>query len=46
MTKIMVYDFDEGKLEEIAEANDTTVAEVVTMLMDYVYEMKREYGLK
>lgn len=46
MTKLMAYDYDAEKIEEIAEANDTTEAEIITMLMDYVYEMKREYGLK
>ena len=45
MTKIMSYEYEANKLEEIAEANDTTVAEVISMLMDYVDEMKKDYQL-
>ena len=45
MTKIMSYDYEANKLEEIAEVNDITVAEVISMLMDYVDEMKKDYNL-
>lgn len=46
MTNITVYDIEAEDLEKIADANDTNVAEIINMLMDYVEDMKREYGLK
>ena len=46
MTNITVYDIESNELEKIAEANDTTIAEVVEMLMDYAEEMKKDHGLK
>lgn len=46
MTNITVYDIEAKELERIADANDTTIAEVVEMLMDYVEEMKKDNGLK
>ena len=46
MTNITVYDIEANELEKIAEANDTTIAEVVEMLMDYAEEMKKYHGLK
>ena len=45
MTNITVYDIEAEQLHEIADANDTTVAEIVEMLMDYTEEMKRDNGL-
>ena len=45
MTKILVYDVDAEALEKIADANDTTVAEVVEMLMEYAEEMKKNNNL-
>ena len=45
MTKILVYDIEEEELEKIADANDTTVAEIVEMLMEYVEEIKKEHDL-
>ena len=45
MTKILVYDIEASELEKIADANDTTIAEVVEMLMEYVEEMKRNNKL-
>lgn len=45
MTSIMVYDIEANELEKIADANDTTIAEVVEMLMGYVEEMKKDNGL-
>jgi hypothetical protein len=45
MTKITVYDIEAEALEKIADANDTTVAEVVEMLMEYAEEMKKNNGL-
>lgn len=46
MTKITVYDIEAEELEKIADVNDTTVAEVIEMLMDYVEEMKKDNELK
>ena len=45
MQKILVYDIEAEALEKIADANDTTVAEVVEMLMEYVEEMKKNNNL-
>lgn len=45
MKKIMVYDIVAERLELIAEENDTTIAEIVELLMDYVDEMKDDNGL-
>ena len=45
MTNILVYDIEANELEKIADANDTTVAEVVEMLMEYVEEMKKNNNL-
>ena len=45
MTKITVYDIEAEELEKIADVNDTTVAEVVSMLMEYAEEMKKNYGM-
>ena len=45
MTKILVYDVEAEELEKIADANDTTVAEVVEMLMEYVEEMRKNNDL-
>ena len=46
MTKITVYDIEAEELEKIADVNDTTVAEVVDMLMEYAEEMKENNNLK
>lgn len=46
MTTIKVYDIEAEELEKIADANDTTIAEVVEMLMEYADEMKRDNGLR
>lgn len=46
MMNITVYDIEAEQLEKIADANDTTVAEIVEMLMDYAEEMKKDNGLR
>jgi hypothetical protein len=46
MMNITVYDIEAEKLEKIADANDTTVAEVIEMLMDYAEEMKKDNDLR
>lgn len=46
MTKITVYDIEAEELEKIADANDTNVAEVVEALMNYIDEVKKDYGWK
>ncbi len=45
MQNILVYDVEAEALEKIADANDTTVAEVVEMLMEYAEEMKKNNNL-
>lgn len=45
MQNILVYDIEAEALEKIADANDTTVAEVVEMLMEYAEEMKKNNNL-
>lgn len=46
MTKILVYDVEAEELEKIADANDTSVADVVEMLMAYAEEMRKDNNLK
>ena len=46
MKKILVYDVEADELEKIADTNDTSVAEVVEMLMAYAEEMKKYNNLK
>ena len=41
MTKILVYDVEAEELEKIADANDTSIAEVVEALLEYAAEMKK-----
>jgi hypothetical protein len=45
MKQIQVYDIEAEELEKIADVNDTSVAEVVYMLMEYAEEMKKNNGL-
>ena len=45
MTKINVYDIEANELEKIADANDTSVAEIVEMLMEYAEQMKKDHNL-
>jgi hypothetical protein len=45
MQNILVYDIEANELEKIADANSTTVAEVVEMLMEYAEKMKRDNKL-
>ena len=46
MTTITVYDIEAEELEKIADVNDTTIAEVVEMLMAYAEDMKKSNGLQ
>lgn len=46
MTKITVYDIEAEELDKIADVNDTTVAEIVELLMEYAEEMKKANNLK
>lgn len=46
MKQITVYDIEADELEKIADVNDTSIAEVIEMLMDYVEEMKKDNGLR
>ena len=46
MTQIFVYDVSAEVLENMAEANDTTVAELVEMFLDFTEEVKENNGLE
>ena len=46
MRKIEVYDIEAEELEKIADVNDTTVAEIVEMLMAYAEDMRKDNGLQ
>lgn len=46
MTNITVYDMEAEMLEKIADVNNTTVAEIVEMLMGYAEVMKVDNELK
>ena len=39
MTNITIYDTDAKRLEEVAERHNTTVAEVVEALMDFINDV-------
>lgn len=41
-----MYDIEAKELEKIADDNDTNVAEVVEMLMEYAEDMKQANGLR
>ena len=45
MTNIAVYDVEAEQLHKIADANGTSIAEIVEMLMDYAEDMKKDNGL-
>ncbi len=45
MTNIKIYDTDAEALEKIADANDTTVAEIIELLMDYASDMIKDNKL-
>lgn len=40
MKNILVYDIDAEELDRIADTNNTTIAEIVCMLVDYAEEMR------
>jgi hypothetical protein len=46
MKTISVYDIEAEKLEEFADRNDTTIAEVIEALMDYIDEVKFDNNWK
>lgn len=46
MKYITVYDVEADELEKLAEDNDTTIAEIVEMLMEYKDDMKTGFNLK
>lgn len=46
MMYITVYDTEAEELEKLAEDNDTTIAEIVEMLMEYKDDMKAGFNLK
>ncbi len=44
MTNITVYDIEAEIIERVAEDNDTTQAEVIEALMDYLEDVKKDNG--
>ena len=46
MKEIRVYDIEAERLEELAEKNDMTIAELVEMFMEYEEEMLSDHDLK
>lgn len=46
MTNVTVYDCNARDLEQVADKNDISVAEVLDMLMEYLVEMKEDNGLE
>ena len=46
MTRLMAYDIEAREIEKICDDNDTTEAEVIEALMEYVEEVKKEQGWK
>ena len=44
MTNVNVYDIEAELLNKVADANDTTVAEIVEALCEYMEEVKQENG--
>lgn len=46
MKDITVYDVEAKELEKLAEDNDTTIAEIMIMLMEYKDDMKAGFDLK
>ena len=45
MQRITVYNIEAEAIENIADINDMTAAEVVELLMEYAEEMKRDNNL-
>ena len=45
MTTITVYDIEANELEKIADVNNTSVAEIIEMLMEYAEQMKNDHNL-
>lgn len=45
MTNISIYDVTAKQIEDIAEKNDTTAAEIIeTLVLDYIDEAKEDNG--
>lgn len=45
MTTINIYDIDAENLYKTADANDTTIAEIIWLLMDYMDDLRKDNGL-
>lgn len=45
MTTIDIYDIDAEELYKTADANDTTIAEIIWLLMDYMDDLRKDNGL-
>lgn len=46
MKNILVYDYEAEKLEQVADDNKMSVAELMEMLVEFIDDCKEEYGLK
>lgn len=44
MKAISVYDIEEEKLNKVADDNDTTIAEIIEQLCEYLPEVKEFNG--
>ena len=45
MVNLQVDNLDGWRIEDVAERNKMTVAEVISLLVEFIDEMKKEYGL-
>ena len=45
MTTINIYDNDAENLYKTADANDTTIAEIIWLLIDYIDDLRKDNGL-
>ena len=44
MTRISAYDIEADLIEKVADENDTTTAEVIEALCEYLEEAKQDNG--
>ena len=44
MTNLTVYDVEAELINKVADVNDTTVAEVIEALCEYIEEVKEDNG--
>jgi hypothetical protein len=46
MKSINIYDIEAERLEQLADINDMSTAELVELIMDYADDILEEYGYK